>query len=309
MTVALGIGTALARALVFALIALVIGACAFRLLVEPRVAGPPLDDARRAAAYGARASVLLLPALALVFLFQLIAFHDPATPIADDARLLLSLHWGRVWLAQAGLAVAGAVAYARSLASLPPSGATSGYGSGRLAPTAAGLAAVALAFTPALAGHAIAEEGWTGFAVAADGLHVLGAGAWLGTLAVIALLSLPAVAGGGGSRLLGRVRAFSPLALGSASVVAATGAAAILMRFERFSDVWATGYGRWFAAKLVLFACLASAAAWNWRRATPHLAAAGDPARMRRSIRTELALALLVLLATAFLVASPPPGG
>jgi putative copper export protein len=309
MTVALGIGAALARAVVFALIALGIGAFAFRLLVEPRVAGPPVDDARRAAAYGARAAVLLLPALALVFLFQLIAFHDPATPIADDARLLLSLHWGRVWLAQAALALAGAIAHARSSASLPPSGATSGYGSGRLASDAAGLAAVALAFTPALAGHAIAQERWTGFAVAVDGLHVLGTGAWLGTLAVIALLSVPAATGGGGRRLLGRVRAFSPLALASAGVVAATGAAAVLMRFERFSDLWATAYGRWFAAKLVLFACLVAAAAWNWRRATPHLVAEGDPARMRRSIRTELGLALLVLIATALLVASPPPGG
>jgi len=88
----------------------------------------------------------------------------------------------------------------------------------------------------------------------------------------------------------------------------ATGTAAVLMRLEALSDLWATGYGRWFAVKLVPFVSVVGAAAWDWR-ATPRLAADGDPNRIRRSIRTELGLAPLVLVATAFLVASPPPGG
>jgi putative copper export protein len=60
--------------------------------------------------------------------------------------------------------------------------------------------------------------------------------------------------------------------------------------------------------KLVMFAGVCAAGLFNWRRATPQLASSGDPSAVRRSIRTELLLALAVVLVTALLVTTPPPG-
>ena len=51
-----------------------------------------------------------------------------------------------------------------------------------------------MAATPAMSGHAASVEGLRGLALTADALHILGVGAWLGTLVVlltIAVLVVP----------------------------------------------------------------------------------------------------------------------
>ena len=53
-------------------------------------------------------------------------------------------------------------------------------------------AVLALAFTPALSGHAVATSA---LAVVSDGLHVLSAGGWLGTLLLMVVAGLPLLAG------------------------------------------------------------------------------------------------------------------
>jgi putative copper export protein len=51
-----------------------------------------------------------------------------------------------------------------------------------------------------------------------------------------------------------------------------------------------------------------SLGAWNWRRQRPRLGSESAATALRRSARSELAAAGLVLLATAVLVSLPTPG-
>ena len=70
-----------------------------------------------------------------------------------------------------------------------------------------------------------------------------------------------------------------------------------------------TAYGRTLLVKLAMVVLLALVGAWNWRRVRPALAS-DDPvagARLRRSATLELLFTLLVLAATAVLVALPTP--
>jgi hypothetical protein len=53
---------------------------------------------------------------------------------------------------------------------------------------------------------------------------------------------------------------------------------------------------------------MAGCGAYNWKRAGPRLIRDGEEGPIRRSIRLELVLGALVLLAAAALVASPLPG-
>ena len=52
----------------------------------------------------------------------------------------------------------------------------------------------------------------------------------------------------------------------------------------------------------------AAAGAYNWKRVLPLLGTATATSRLRRSTSVELAAALIVLLITAVLVATPMPG-
>jgi copper transport protein len=139
--------------------------------------------------------------------------------------------------------------------------------------------------------------------IAADALHVAAASAWLGTLFVFALVViLPRH-----ESALACVRAFSPVALISASTLAITGLWAAYVHVGTWSAVLGSTYGRTLCVKLVLVAGVAAVGAYNWRWATPKMVA-GDQHALQNSARAELILGALVLLATAILVATPLPG-
>lgn len=280
-----------ARTALFALIVVCTGAAAFRWLVLARTGGSDGGAMRAAARVGRGAAALLLPALGALFLAQFLDFREPSEPALAEATLLASLPWGRIWLLQCATALGLLVAYA--LAARETAGS---WG-------AAALLATLLSFTPAMSGHAAAVEEWTTLAMLADGSHVLAAGTWVGSLFLLAWTSL----GSGCPRevLLSRVRAFSPVALASAVVIAATGTFGAWLHLGRLADLVTSSYGQLLSAKLVTFAAVLAVGAYNWRRATPRLAA-DDGGALTRSIVIELALVFLVLVVTAWFVATSP---
>jgi putative copper export protein len=174
----------------------------------------------------------------------------------------------------------------------------------------AAVGAFLLAWVPALSGHAAAAERLPALSIVADTLHVLGAGLWMGTLAVLLAAGLPAVLsrpGGGPAPLAAMVNAFSPVALAGGGVVAATGLVNALFHLGSPADLFGTTYGRALLLKLGLLAGVAALGAYNWRVVRPGLEKPETAARLRLSATTELALGVVVVFVTAILVALPTP--
>jgi copper transport protein len=238
---------------------------------------------------GKWAAVLLILGAMVRAWDQYASLVDP-TGTMDEKRafvgaMVLHTEWGRIWIAQVVLAVAAWWSFTR-----------------RAWPLALVLAA-GLALTPSLAGHAMGDQSHRIVTIAADALHVAAASTWLGTLFVFALVViLPRH-----ESALACVRAFSPVALISASTLAITGLWAAYVHVGAWSAVLGSTYGRTLCIKLALVAGVAAVGAYNWRWATPKLAQ-GDQHALRNSARAELILGALVLLATAILVATPLPG-
>ena len=280
----------LGNAGVFVGLLLIIGSASlYWLVLEDRQSA----SARSAAVLGELSGTLMMLSLLTQFAAQLLEFNLPPDPLVPDARTLLALPWGRVWSVQFVLALIATRAYGRAK-----------RGGGAIWRVLAFLVVV-LAFTPAFAGHAAAEAARP-IALSADGVHVLAAGMWLGTLGALAFTAgrnLPP----GGTLLLGRVRRFSRWALVAAPVVALSGVVSAWLRLGQLPELWGSSYGRVLMLKLLLFACVGAVGFFNWRRATPKLVESGDSAAIRASIRWELVLALAVILVTAFLVTTPPP--
>ena len=287
----------------------VIGVVAFRLLVLslldragtlPRETTMPGTASTRAVRIGLGAVALLAVALVLRLYAQLYALHGPASALYPDgiAALLGGTTWGLGWWLQAaGIVVAG-------LGFVLARHRRGGWG-------LAALGATALAFTPALSGHAAGVQDVAWLAILADGLHVLGAGGWLGGLLVVLTAGLPVALRqdrGGGATAAALLNAFSPTALFFAGVVVVTGVVSAWLHVGTVSALWTTGYGRTLLIKLAVFSLVLGTGAYNWLRVRPTL---GEPAaarRLRRSATIELGVALLVLAVTAVLVATPLPG-
>ena len=207
--------------------------------------------------------------------------------------------WGKGWILQmAGVGVAwGAVIALRRSRS---------YGWPLLT-----LATIALAMTPALSGHAASVTGKATLAVLADTLHVVGAGGWIGTLLLVVVAGIPAAWSlSEGDRELAvatLVRAFSPIALVFAGVLATTGLLSAWLHLDTVAALWQSTYGRTLALKLAVLSGVAATGWYNWKRVTPRLHTAAGVTLLRRTALAEVGIAVLVLAITAVLVATPPP--
>ncbi|HWZ60928.1 MAG TPA: CopD family protein [Gemmatimonadaceae bacterium] len=272
-------------------LAVVVGAFGARWVL--RGAG----DRRRIALVGLIGAVVLLPAALVRLGAQVAEMADPSDPTPDWRALLAAVaghtHWGHIWIAHVALAVLAAAGFALAMR-----GSFAGW-------VVAGVAVLGLAMTPALGGHAAEAKQLPLLVVVADVLHVVAGGLWVGTLAVLIALGLTR-----SETDLETVRAFSPLALGSAAVLALSGVIAAWSHLGMVSALWTTMYGRTLLIKLALVGCVLACGAYNWKRVTPRLAA-GDPGgrpAFARAVASELAFGVLVFLATAILVATPLPG-
>lgn len=216
-----------------------------------------------------------------------------------DAPMLAKTVWGWGWLLQlVGVLVA----------ALGFGAARRGSGAGR---GIAALGALALAFSPALSGHAASAPRLVPLAILADGLHVIGAGGWLGSLLVVLVVGIPAAMrlrdGARGPAVADLINAFSPTALVFAGITATTGVFAAWLHLGAVSALWQTQYGKTLFVKLAILSVVAGTGAYNWLRVKPALGDETGAARMRRSATVELAVAVLVLVVTAVLVATPAP--
>jgi len=301
--------------LLFATLVLVLGSLAGRWLLLPRIErasdngspGAPPDGpwpgssavpphlVEAASRLGFFASLTLPLAIALVFVRQLHEFRDPFVPWQEDASLLIGTEWGRTWIGAAAAAVAAPIVFA--LCRLRIRGAW----------PLATLIVLTLALFPSLTGHAAGTQALRPFTLAADSLHVVAAGAWMGGLALV-LYAERRWRGvyGSGSVLPVLVPAFSPVAIGCVLVLIGTGLFASWIHLDGVSALAFTPYGRLLLLKLGLVAVALGLGARNWRVLTPRLHTPGGPAALRRTGLTELVVAQLVLLVTAVLVRTSP---
>jgi putative copper export protein/methionine-rich copper-binding protein CopC len=292
----------------FAALLGMIGSIAFRYGVLPRLDRDPLLRPVAARAEGAVWFVALgAAALSVAALFarlwMQVAALGGGEAAWDGARLDVLLRdtgWGLAWVLQA-------IATLAFVTGLFIAKAPHGRGVGWMG---AGAGAVLLSAVPALSGHAASVGRMNGIAILSDTLHVLGAGVWMGTLAALLAVGIPAAliaTDGAAGAVAAMVRAFSPMALAGAAVVAVTGILNVVFQLGAISEVWSTGYGRALLIKLALLAGVGALGFYNWRRVLPTLGDDAGTRRLRRSARAELGLGLVVLLVTAVLVALPTP--
>jgi len=191
----------------------------------------------------------------------------------------------------------------------------------RLTPWSAAPLFVPLAFIalePALSGHPSTQPP-IALLFPANVLHVVAMAVWVGGLASL-LLILPAATRVLGAPERGRLLAatlarFSPLALACVAVILLTGLGQAYAYVRDLDNLLDTPYGRAVLIKFVLLAgLLIPLGAYNRYRSVPRLAriAAGGEApgraglALRRALRGEAALIVVVLAVTAALAGYAP---
>lgn len=280
------------KAVYYAALSIAIGVIVTRWLLD-RADALRAIAAHRLAALSVAAAVALLLASLLRLAGHTVAAFGPAEAwTAENFRLIaLESRWGESWRLQLMAAVALTIA-----AIAVPLRAGRGW-------RWTALAAVACCAATPLLGHA-AGSFWR---VALHGAHLLGGGAWLGTLIAIVLLDWLAgrrdeprgLDDGATDRreavTSGLVERFSPVALTAASLVAATGLLAAFSYLATPADLLQTAYGRALTIKLTLVLAILVCGYANWQRSR------AQEAPWVPLLRTEAALAVLVLVVTSVL--------
>jgi putative copper export protein len=307
----------LQRFLLFSGVLLLVGAVAWRSFVAPWQPRELRRDMRRIemrlAPLAAVLSLLLVPVWGMRLQVQVMDFRDPFAPLMDDVRFLLfETFWGVVWFAQGALLMALALTFhllgrrARNIGGHEEEG--SGPGPELpLAWKAACAWVVLLALTLSLSSHAMSVPFLSPLAVAMDGLHLLAAGAWMGTLALILWLrprddrGIPVLAG--------QLRTFSYLAMGAVALLLVMGTVLAGLHVGEVPNLWASEYGRAFSLKVLAAAGVLFLGFRNWRYGLPVVEGEEGSRAVRRRAALEVGMAALVVLLTAVLVGTPMPEG
>jgi copper transport protein len=150
------------------------------------------------------------------------------------------------------------------------------------------------------AGHAAAGRWPLRFTVAAQALHVVGAGAWLGGLAM--LIAEMRVAS---TVSLSAVRRFSNLAAIMLAAVVSTGVLRTYHEVGDWTALLTSPYGRIVLIKIGLLLIIAALGAVNRWRHVP--VASSEPRLLERTARIEVGLAVLATIAAAVLATLAPP--
>ncbi len=164
------------------------------------------------------------------------------------------------------------------------------------------------------------DEGGRGWLhLAADVIHLLAAGGWLGAIAALLLLLRSSMAASPDSlrHAHGALERFSGMGTLIVGLVLATGIVNtwLLVGPANLASLPASLYGRLLLAKVMLFLVMLVLAAANRFRLVPALEAAiaaGDNRRargaMRRSLLLEIGCAVTILALVAWLGTLEPPG-
>jgi putative copper resistance protein D len=229
-----------------------------------------------------------------------------AAPLADVWRdggiwtVATATRFGQIFLAR--LAAAALLA-----AWLPVLSRTSGRGPWRAG--AVGLTIFVL-IGPAWTGHAGAMPGIAGeCALAADALHLLAAGAWLGGLPPLAMLLAAALRGKEphwATVTAIAVRRFSLLGVISVGTLLASGIANSWYEVGTLNNLFATSYGQLVLIKIALFTAMVGLASINRFYLTPRLAIAGTVRRLCHTSLAETGLGFAAVVVVGFLGAMAP---
>ena len=223
------------------------------------------------------------------------------------ATVLTRTRFGQIWVLRFVLAVVLAV-----LLLLPDGRRRWLWRWSGLAFTAAMLASLAWA------GHGGATPGRPGeLHLAADMLHLLAAGAWVGSLIPLALLLAEIRRSGDADAAAARraVVRFSILAAISVVILFTAGLVNTWFLAGTVPALIGTGYGRLLLAKIAIFVTMVTIAAVNLLRMTPRLGEAsvghrpliqGALGHLRRNALVEAGLGLCVLATVAILGILPP---
>ena len=269
------------------LVLFTIGSIAFTRIIARTGLPEARTDALKSVAIpaGTWALGLLVPFIMARLALQLDGMRFPGEPLTQSLRPLLEdTEWGKAWIAQLCFTLLAVVTL-------------------RFLPTVAALSVVGIALTFPYSGHAAAVEPDRLVALIADSFHVLSAGMWLGSLGIIAL-AWPVM--NGAEERTRVVRAFSPVALTCAAVLALSGLSSTLAHLS-LTDLTTSSYGRTLLIKLAFVAAVLLSGWLNWKRNTARIAT-DEGAAIRAGMLRELAFAFAVVLVTAVLVSTPPPG-
>lgn len=175
----------------------------------------------------------------------------------------------------------------------------------------------------AAAGHAAGTSPW--ITVPSNAVHLGAAAIWLGGLLLIVLLpDRPdssdgphepegAIEGGGGTAppasFAAVATSVSAAALLAVLLVAASGIVQSVLYVGDLEAFTTTSYGRLVLIKWAGLAALVGFGAWHRFRVMPRMSGEGGDGStaLRRSVRLETAVFLLVVLVAAFLAHVPPP--
>ena len=233
---------------------------------------------------------------------------DAAFEARAVGRVLLETQAGRVWLVRAGL-----LAVLAAFLSLRVS--VERRADWRAARGQNVLLGVAALVPLAAAGHAAAVEPGTARAIVLDGLHLLGAGFWVGGLLPLAqLLSASSTEAGADARPYAvlAVRRFSRAAFLMVAVLAVTGTALAIFHVGSVAGLVGTSYGRLLLSKLALLLLALVFAALNRSVLLARLGGDGPPVgrpamrRLSGFVVVEAALALGILIVVAAMNVTPP---
>jgi len=227
--------------------------------------------------------------------------------LSSTITALLGTRWGILWLVREyALVAAGALI----LVTVTRSAVRAG--SRRLLWAALAGAAVAAVATQALGSHAASFDSGRATAIVADGVHLLTACLWLGSLPALLLLLWPTYPGvGRGTLVLACRTPFSWLAGTSVCLVAATGLYSAGRQVERIEAVTSTSYGRTLLVKTLIVGAVAVLGLINamrlrgWRPGRE----LGARSPSLSLIAVESGLGIVLLLVASVLIGNPPARG
>lgn len=200
--------------------------------------------------------------------------------------------FGTAWLARLGLLVIAGLVVRRAFAKERPTG--------RSMLSLAATTGVALAATPALAGHAAAGSP-AAVLVALDTIHFSAAAWWLGGLGILVGAALRSPLG---DEVPGAARRFSRQAFWAVVILVVTGSAQGFVHTGSPAALTDTLYGQLLAGKVLLFVVIVGLAAAGRRflRRRDESSQPADLGRLRRSAGAEVIVAVVLLVVTALLV-------
>jgi putative copper export protein/methionine-rich copper-binding protein CopC len=291
----------------FASILVVTGAIAFHMFVlgllrkrqrpESTMLASASSDAARVGFY---AALLLASSAVIRLIAQSYAMHPSGSGFAPALMwaMIGGTTWGWGWLVQIIGAFAAIIGFFAAR-----------WGS-RRGWIVATLGAVVGAFAPALSGHAASVPALRTVAILADGLHIIGASGWLGSLLVLLVAGIPAAMRlekeERGLAVGDLVNAFSPNALAFAGLTVASGVFAAWLHLGAISELWQSQYGKTLMVKLAILGIVTATGAYNFLHVRPRLGRLDEVGHIKRSASIEVGVAVFVLLVTAVLVATPP---